>query len=156
MTTAESKIDLLLLEMKTIQANQLKLTTSVDALTSRSDNTDRIAADLGAEIKTLTSRIATLEAATASSSTAPPREEEERAHGHREELIHQGADLRLSTLDPTLVKGEHQFAKSNTIYTDLGDLGSRKPLHANLPYDSKDFKLPKIDFPKFSGDNPRV
>ncbi|CAN6360756.1 unnamed protein product [Urochloa humidicola] len=105
MTTAEAKLDQLLMEMKTIQTNQLKLTTYVDALTMITDSADKIAADLSDEIKTLTSRIATLEAITASPSKAPPREEEERAHGHREERHYQGVDPRLH-LDPTLVKGE--------------------------------------------------
>ncbi|CAN6292538.1 unnamed protein product [Urochloa humidicola] len=155
MTTAETKLDQLLMEMKTIQTNQLKLTTSVDALTSRTDSADKIATDLSDEIKLLTSRIATLEASTASASKAPPREEEERARGHREEYSHQGADPRIS-LDPTLVKGEQQLSRSLKFIPEFTTSNVPKHMDMGRSHDYKDFKLPKLDFPKFSGDHPRV
>jgi len=65
MATAEDKLDLLLLEVKALQAGQLKLVNTVDAINTWSVDADKIAAQLSDSVKDLTSRMEALEAATA-------------------------------------------------------------------------------------------
>jgi outer membrane murein-binding lipoprotein Lpp len=77
MTTAEEKLDLLLTEVKALQAGQLKLANTVDAINTWSIAADKIAANLNKSIINLTSHMKALEEATsASPPPAPPREEE--------------------------------------------------------------------------------
>ncbi|CAO2192172.1 unnamed protein product [Urochloa humidicola] len=154
MSSAEAKIDLVLSEMKTLQANQLKLTTTVESLHSKSDSTDKIAADLSEEVKNLTARIAALEAVTSASTQAPLREEEGRANGHCVEKFHQGADPRSSTSDPTLVKGENSLRQ---LKFDLDpSYTSDRKVESGRNSEHREFKLPKVDFPKFNGEHPRL
>jgi len=114
MTTAEEKLDLLVTEVKSLQAGQLKLLTTVDSLnkwsiTAEAITADAITANLGTTIKDLMSRIEALEAATSPTSPhALRREEEGRAHGHRIVTQYQGNDGRNSSLHHALVKGEYQ------------------------------------------------
>ena len=109
MTTAEEKLDLLVTEVKSLQAGQLKLLTTVDSLNKWSITAAAITTDLGTTMKDLISRIEALEAVTSPASPHdPPCEEEGRAHGHRVVTQYQGNDGRNSSLHHALVKGEYQ------------------------------------------------
>jgi len=154
MTTAEEKLDLLVTEVKSLQAGQLKLLTTVDSLNKWSITADAITTDLGTTMKDLMSRIEALEAATSPASPhAPPCEEEGRAHGHRVVTQYQGNDGRNSSLHHALVKGEHQpHLVSRTL--DFPESSHRRD--SDHFSHNRDYKLPKLDFPKFDGSHPRV
>jgi len=137
MATAEEKLDLLVTEVKALQAGQLKLLTTVDGLNTWSINADSISTELSMSMKNLTSRIEALEAATATAPPqAPPREEEGRANGHRVVPHYQGADGRNSSLHHTLVKGENQFPNSTFLATDFPETSTRRQNMFTHQYDS--------------------
>ncbi|CAN6299958.1 unnamed protein product [Urochloa humidicola] len=154
MATVEEKVEALLKKVKNLTIGQLKLTTTVDDLHHRTVDAAKISTDLAEEIKSLTSRLEVLEAlSTTASPQAPPREEEGRAKGHGDMTNHQGTSAGALVTQNALVKGEHsksQFTSGASF--DLVDEPQRKSYHQNL----KEFKLPKLDFPKFTGENPRV
>ncbi|KAF8711284.1 hypothetical protein HU200_029305 [Digitaria exilis] len=107
MTTAEEKIEWLIDEVKALQGGQVKIATSVEAISTWSVNAEKISGELSKEIQKLTSRIAALETiAPTAQESAPAREEEGRAKGHRVLPQHQGDDARLPNLHRTLVRGE--------------------------------------------------
>jgi hypothetical protein len=89
----------------------------------------------------------------------PPREEEGRANGHGKNIIHQGVDPGSSTPGYTLVTGEIPNHTSCTVDVELPEFSSKRNLmfgnHSNH-HSPRDFKLPKIDFPKFEGEHPQV
>lgn len=154
MTTAEEKLDLLVTKVKNLQLNQVKLITKVDAINTWSITAEKTAGELSNTMKSLTSRIAALEAAT---STAPPpaptREEGGRAIGHRFKKIHWGADPGPSTPDHTLVKGENQKPKPIQFDVEFPEHSDRKyGFHASQT-SPRDYKLPRIDFPTFEGEH---
>jgi hypothetical protein len=174
-------LDFLLKEMKAVQANQLKVTSAVGDLTSWSKGADTLATELHNDIQDLKSRMSQLESiSSAPLHKAPPREEEGRAKGHRVESSYQGAGA--GALDPhhTLVTGEipqpksfHQFDTPESSHTKVhfGDVpytahveqDNRKyHTHHNSPkefapyHQPRDYKLPKLNFPVFTGEHPRV
>jgi hypothetical protein len=182
MATVEEKLDFFLKEMKAVQANQLKVTSAVGDLTSWSKGADLLAMELHDDIQDLKSRMQRLEAiSSAPPHSAPPREEEGRAKGHRVETSHQGADA--GALDPhhTLVTGENLKPKPCFPF-DIPESSHKKihlgvvPYVVNLEHDDrqihsyhnspkedssyhhqpKDYKLPKLNFPVFTGEHPRV
>ncbi|CAN6297822.1 unnamed protein product [Urochloa humidicola] len=154
MSTVEEKLDVVINEVKTLQIDQLKLTTKVDGINTWTLKATKTSEELSDTIQSLTSRIATLESISASSSTkAPWREEEGRANGHCDDQLHQGVDPGSLTLDSALVKGEQQQLKP--IISDI-ELPEANWRHRNMGNSHSDYKLPKIDFPKFTGEHPRL
>ena len=85
MATVEEKLDLLLSKVKALQAGQLKLVTTMDAINTWSIDADKISVELTKSVQDLTSRMEALEVDTAPPQ-APPREEGGRANGHRVDL----------------------------------------------------------------------
>lgn len=156
MTTAEEKIEWLIDEVKALQGGQVKIATSVEAISTWSVNAEKISGELSKEIQKLTSRIAALETiAPTAQESAPAREEEGRAKGHRVLPQHQGDDARLPNLHRTLVRGEKPYP--NSIHAD--DI-SEYMSHRTSPYlqQSKyhEFKLPRVDFPRFESEHPKI
>jgi hypothetical protein len=111
----------------------------------------------------------------------PPREEEGWAKGHRVETSHQGADV--GALDPhhTLVTGENLKSKlcfqfdipeSSHKKVQLGVVSyvlnherddkkyhsyhNSPKEHSSYHHQTKDYKLPKLNFPVFTGEHPRA
>ena len=157
MTTAEEKLDLLITEVKALQTGQLALATTVNALNTWSDNVDKFSVGLDKKIEDLTSRITALEAATsAAPPNVPPREEGGRADGYHKEKYHQGVNVGSPTNNSALVKGENQFPNSTFVAVDFPETSTRRQNMFAHQSDSREFKLPKLDFPKFSGEHPRV
>jgi hypothetical protein len=179
MATVEEKLDFLLKEVKAVQANQIKV---MGVLTAWSKGADLLATELHDDIQDLKSRMQRLEAiSTAPTFSAPPREEEGRAKCHRVETSHQGADAEA--LDPhhTLVTGE-TLKQKPFLQFDIPESSHKKvqfgtvPCVMNLEHDdrkytsyhnnpkeqsyhhnqTKDYKLPKLNFPVFTGEHPRV
>ena len=154
MITAEEKLDLLVAEVKALQIDQLKLVTTVDSINTWSVASDKTSTELDNSIKSLTSRIEALEAATIMApSQAPPREEGGRANGHRIATYYQGTDGRNSTLHHTLVKGEHNYHNASRVL-DLPESSYRRDVDSTPHH--KDYKLPRLDFPRFDGSHPRI
>jgi hypothetical protein len=110
-----------------------------------------------AEVQALTSLITALEAlSTAEQPKAPPREEEGRAKGHDERPVFQGASSMGKSLDFTLTNGEKHTLKTAYSEYDISEHEHKKSSCLNQYHDNRDYKLPKIDFPKFDGEHPRV
>lgn len=89
----------------------------------------------------------------------PPREEEGRAIGHGKNAIHQGVDPGSSAPGSTLVKGENQIHKLFTAHNDIPEASGKHNHmfgHSYNQYEPREYKLPKIDFPKFYGEHPQV
>lgn len=105
----EDKINLLIIEVKALQAGQLNFTTPVEAINTWSINAEEVSVELRNEMKSLTSRMMALEATI---SFAPPREEEGRADDHLNLRTLQGGHVRVLTRDHTLGKGEFQQVKT--------------------------------------------
>jgi len=105
-------------------------------------------------MKNLTLRIEALEAATPTAPPqAPPREEGGRANGHRVVPQYQGADGKNSSLHHTLVKGEQHLHNSSRVL-DFPESSHRRDYDGSFQH--KDYKLPRLYFPKFDGSHPRI
>ncbi|KAG2647139.1 hypothetical protein PVAP13_2KG562900 [Panicum virgatum] len=105
-------------------------------------------------MKNLTLRIEALEAATPTAPPqAPPREEGGRANGHRVVPQYQGADGKNSSLHHTLVKGEQHLHNSSRVL-DFPESSHRRDYDGSFQH--KDYKLPRLDFPKFDGSHPKI
>ncbi|KAF8698850.1 hypothetical protein HU200_035110 [Digitaria exilis] len=108
MTTAEGKLQILIEEVKALQAGQLKLTSTVDSINNWSINAEKSSVELRKELTSLTSRMAALEAlAPKTQIPTPLRDEEGQANGHRVQQQHQGADAKSPTFHHTLGKGDN-------------------------------------------------
>ncbi|CAO2206554.1 unnamed protein product [Urochloa humidicola] len=153
MATAEEKIDAVLNEVKNLTIGQLKITTTVDELHKRSVEAEKISADLAIELKSLTSRLQALEALSKAPTPAPPREEEERANGHGFTTNHQGTSARAHASQTALVTGEQQPLKLASHAVDIPETSARAYSTTSIPYE---YKLPKLDFPIFTGEHPRL
>jgi hypothetical protein len=112
--------------------------------------------DIQDTIKNLTSRIAVLEALAQAPNSVPPHEEEGQANGHGMSTNLQGRESKGKSLDPTMLKGEPPF--SNKLFTahDIPKASARQHSSSAQSYDPRQFKLPKIDFPRFEGEHPLV
>lgn len=156
MTTTEEKIDLLVAEVRELQAGQVKNPTNVEAINTWSTHAEKFSAELSKELQNLTSHIRLLEATTPTASTqAPTREEGGRANGHGVPQLHQGEDARFPTVHHTLVKGEkhnHNFAS----HDDSTPFTNHRDNFSPYQHRSYDYKLPRIDFLTFEGEHPRV
>ena len=99
-------------------------------------------------VRDLTSRVETLESHPVLVSTnAPTREEEVQANGHRQQHVHQGRDARALVLHPALVTGEPPPPDQPLCNPTL-----TLPLSQN----TKEYHLPKTDFPRFDGIDPKL
>jgi hypothetical protein len=134
--------------------------------------TSRTVADLQASIDNLTSRIQALEDTFFKPPpVVPTREEEGPATSHDKNINHQGVDLRSLAPSSTLVTGENLKQKPSFPFDlpesstkHLGYTGTytldTQPHHDRKSYNHSpnptDFKIPKLDFPEFNGEHPRV
>ncbi|CAN6284989.1 unnamed protein product [Urochloa humidicola] len=151
MSSAEDKLDVLLKEVKNLTVGQLKLTETVESVNTKSAATDKIDVDLAEEVRSLTSRLEALEALSTAQQKVPPREEGGRAKGHRFNYNLQGDDDGTQLPHHTLGKGEKQLSKY--MHDDAPEPSSRR---SDFGFHHRELKLPKLEFPKFSGENPRV
>lgn len=156
MGTAEEKLDLLVSEVKLLQAGQLDLATKVDAISKWSIDANNFSVELNKSMVDLTSRMEALEAATSAPPKAPPHEEEGRANDHRPLPHHQGDNVRAPDPHHTLVKGESQQLKTTLNVDDSPNISTKKASQTQFQYAPKEYRLPKVDFPRFEGDHPRV
>jgi hypothetical protein len=172
MVTVEEQIKQLAADVKSIGIEQVKSTQHLKELVTWKDSTARTATDLQNSIGDLTSHIKTLGATFFKApSPVPPREEEGRATSHGKSILHQGDNSGASAAGSTLVTGENLKLKTPSIQ-HFHDYHSRKLGTGevyNLEYQEdvdrktynqsshpRDFKIPKLDFPKFNGEHPRV
>jgi hypothetical protein len=154
MATVEEQLKQLAKDVKTIGVEQINGTQHLKELVEWKQTTSRTAADLQTSIDDLTSRIQALEATFFKPPLVVPlREEEGRAIGHDKDIIHQGVDPGSSAPGSTLVNGEHSYTKLSAAHIEIHDPGSRKTYLGCTP---KEFMLPKTEFPKFNGEDPRI
>lgn len=138
MKTAEAKMDALSAQM----ASMLKM---MEGLTSWRPEAESMSIALSKDLQSLTSRVQALESPSSSDSpTALKREGEGRVVvDHCAARIPQGSDARTQVLHQPLANG--QFNPN---------------LPTEIPYyqhhHHKEFRLPKAEFPKFDGSNPRI
>jgi len=124
------------------------LLTLMEGFNQWRPSVDKELLDAYQSVRVLMSRVETLESHPVLVSTnAPPREEEVQANDHCQQHVHQGRDARALVLHPALVTGEHpppdQPYCSPTV---------------NLPLSphTKEYRLPKTDFPRFDGIDPKL
>ncbi|CAN6241659.1 unnamed protein product [Urochloa humidicola] len=154
MSSAEDKIDTLLKEVKNLTIGQLKITETVEELRQRTVNTDKLSVDLSGEIRNLTSRLEMLETVSKSTTPqAPSHEEGGRANGHSNATTHQGTSVGVPSTQKTLVKGEHQHFQTSNFAVDNPETSTRHRETSKFQYE---YKLPKLDFPIFTGEHPRI
>jgi hypothetical protein len=172
MATVEEQLKQLAKDVKTIGVEQIKGNQDLKELVEWKQTSSRTAADLQASIDNLTSRIQALEDTFFKPPPVVPlREEEGRAISHGKSIINQGVDPGSSAPGSTLVKGENLRPKTSytldfpehstkhvgytsTYALDTMDPPDRKT-HSQFHY-PRDTKIPKLDFPKFNGEHPRV
>lgn len=154
MTTAEEKLDLVIKEVKALQVGQLDLSSKVDTINTWSSNAEQFSIELNKSMTNLTSRITALEALTSKAPPiALPREEEGRAMGHGVPNSNQGVGARFQPSHPALVKGELPNPKS--MVDGFPEHSSR--MHNSYQFHTeREYKLPRVDFPKFYGEHPRI
>jgi hypothetical protein len=185
MTQVEKQIDDLTAKIENLSSNVDPVTTSVDKLaTSVGKLTDTVSSvldkvnvvdkwridvdkfvvDLESTMTNLTSRVLALEQAPkAIPPIVPSREEGGQASGHGVTNDIQGVQLGNFSPHVTLVKGEHKISQPQpymlkTDYTASGngsfyDAGEKGYQSKNV---NRDFRMPRIDFPRFDGEHPRV
>jgi hypothetical protein len=116
-----------------------------------------MATELKYDIQDLKSRMVALETLSATiHHKVPVREEEGRAKGHGMDNNLQGAEGGV--LPPlTLGKGEYKPLKTAP-FTEIPESSNARGCSAyhHSPYEPRDYKLPKVDFPKFDGEHPHV
>lgn len=158
MSTEEEKIDLLITEVKALQVGQLKLTTTVDAINKWSINAEQMSVELSKELASLTSRMAALEAVPVPApKPTPSHGEDDQANGHRKTNVFQGGDVRFPKTHHTLGKGELPNPKSLiTSSIDVPEFSRFRDTSVNQTPFNQEYKLPKVDFPKFDGEHPQV
>lgn len=152
MASAESKIDVVLNEVKNLTIGQLKLTTIVDELHKRSIEATKTSVDLATELKNLTSRLEVLETLSKPPPKAPSREEEERAKGHHKHHDLHGGGVQGPVPHHSL--GKCEFKLPNFDMQSSRDRDTLNLHTSNNREYSRDYKLPKVDFPKFDGEHP--
>lgn len=170
-------------EIQDLNAQLGEVLTSLGELSKWTPTVDTALTAITKVVGSLTSRIEALEASSGAPPEAPPREEEVRAHGHRVEPNIQGNTIRTTTvLGVPLGNGESYSTKTNfqsygrhagtsgakiedTLYDDYMrgmngrnhvDLEGRNCDTGFNPRGHKEFRLPKVDFPKFDGEHPKV
>jgi hypothetical protein len=112
-------------------------------------------AELQSDIKDLKSRMVALETLSTTAPKVPPREEEGRAKGHREDNDFQGGDAG-GFPHLTVGKGEYKPLKTDPFQDIHESSHARGIFTVSQHHEPKDFKLPKLDFPKFDGEHPQV
>uniref|UniRef100_A0A0A9D1W1 Reverse transcriptase domain-containing protein n=1 Tax=Arundo donax TaxID=35708 RepID=A0A0A9D1W1_ARUDO len=122
--------------------------TMMDGFDSWRPTVDTAVANLDRATADLRSRVTALETSAPPPPSASLRDEEERATGH-------GVDPQLHGDSLKKPKGESQFTKIHTQY-DYGE-SSRKGYPGMHSYHSSSYlpRMPKTEFPKFDGDNPK-
>ncbi|CAN6380732.1 unnamed protein product [Urochloa humidicola] len=163
MASTEEKLERLIDEIKSIQMVQIKTTERVEAIHTRVEGihkwsleADHLASGLTKDINDLKSCMKTFDEFFKSTPKVPPRKEDGRASGHHVETNHQGADVGTHLPHHALVKGEPTISNSGFQFLEAPESSDRHVNSVANQYGHKDLKLPKLDFPKFHGDNPRV
>jgi hypothetical protein len=180
MTTVEEKLDFLLKEMKAVQANQLKVTTG-----GRSHLVEQGRRHIGDRTTPRHPRSQVAHEAAGvhlvgSAAQGPAARGRGAGKGHRVESSYQGADGGALDPHPTLVTGETRKPQSFHHF-DVPESSNRKVHYGAVPYvvnvdqddrkysayhnspkefapyhQPKDYKLPKLNCPVFTGEHPRV
>lgn len=153
MTAAEMKVSTLDIDIKEI----LVWIKGVDARLKDADEwrstVDTNLTKLRHTVENLGKRVTNLESAP----PPPSRPETPRPSGHRVEDNHQG-ELRgtLTVPGQTLVKGDSPCQHTPVVFY-LGASSSKGVLASqHNGYHPREFRMPKAEFPKFSGEHPRV
>jgi hypothetical protein len=130
----------------------------VSDLSSWTTKAEEISGEMQAVVKVLTSCIATLESATSVETTNAPSlcDEEGSAKGNIEKLFHQGDGSMGKSLNSALVTGDKKILKVAFSEYNIPEHSCRKYLGFVHQHDSREYKLPKIDFRKFEGEHHRV
>jgi hypothetical protein len=151
--------------------NVSKLTDTVTTVLDKvnivdqwSKDADKPAGDLETVMLKLTSRVQALEQAPNTAlPLVPSREEGGRASGHGTSSTYQGVLLGESSLQATLVKGEHKHSQSPplVLHTDhhaskMSQFEDENRGHYHSKGLTRDFRMPRIDFPKFEGEHPKI
>jgi hypothetical protein len=158
MATVEEQLKQLVADVKTIGVEQVKGNQDLKEPIRWKESTTRSSTDLQLSIDNLTSRIQALEATFFQAPPkVPSREGEGRAICHGKNINHQGVEPGTDP-DSTLVKGENPFPKTLHFSNDIQ--GSSSHQHYMLStnqhqYGPREYRLPKLDFPKFSGEHPK-
>lgn len=146
-------------EVESLTTRVAELTTSLNSILGSLQGmekwipaVDEGIKDLRQAVEQVASRVTTLEAkapATTMPVTIPPV-------GHGAALNHQGAATGTPVdQGRALVKGKLQFHNS-PVHFDLGDCSEKGMGGLQSPGRSSGSRLPKTDFPKFDGDNPKL
>ncbi|WVZ71633.1 hypothetical protein U9M48_020200 [Paspalum notatum var. saurae] len=113
---------------------------------------DQAAVDMKHSLEALTARVEALESKPSSSSPSTSVSSDQ-GNLHQPTLSHQGNDKGVMTLGQPLVTGESLNSKVMRVevphHTGFEDSKSA------LGFE-KEYRLPKVDFPKFDGEHPRV
>jgi hypothetical protein len=125
---------------------------------------DKFATDLEATMQNITSRVMALEQAhQVAPPNAPSREEGGRANGRGDPTGSQGVPMENPLPHATLIKGEHSKFQTPpiTLHTDyVASKFSQYEDESSRGYQSngvnRDFRMPRIDFPRFEGEHPRI
>jgi hypothetical protein len=166
MALVEEKVDLLLTQVKEIQLEQIKHYTKLDNFNTWSVTAEKTAIELRDSIKNLTSRIVALEAVVSGPpNMVTPREEEGQAHSHDVLLHQQGSESKGKILDSTMLKGAYLHPKPLHTQFDSMEHSAKMQfeilehsgkMHGYYDQHPKEYKLPRLDFPVFDGEHPRV
>lgn len=146
-------------EVESLTTRVAELTTSLNSILGSLQGmekwipaVDEGIKDLRQAVEQVASRVTTLEAkapATTTPVTIPP-------DGHSAALNHQGAATGTPVdQGRALVKGKLQFHNS-PVHFDLGDCSEKGMGGLQSPGRSSGSRLPKTNFPKFDGDNPKL
>jgi hypothetical protein len=146
-------------EIETLGERVIELTTNINNLLGTMQGLEKWIPSVDAGIKDLRStlegiaaRVTDLEARPqATSAMATPMPD-----GHRGEEYHQGFDSGANSVqDRTLVKSKPIF-RNSPVNFDLWENSKRGALGFQSGGRAGNSRLPKSDFPKFDGDNPKL
>ncbi|CAO2166488.1 unnamed protein product [Urochloa humidicola] len=146
MATAKDKIEAVLKEVKNLTVGQLRMTEKVDDIHKRSVDNTKTSKEISDELKDLRSRLEALEALS-----KPPIQDLTRI-----DTTTQEADGGTQLPHHSLTKGENQLSKLSKFHDDIPESSTRRQDFQTNHVHTREPKLPKLDFPKFTGENPRV
>lgn len=83
-------------------------------------------------------------------------EEEEQDKGHGKNISTQGILVGALATEDALVKGEQHKSQSNTCVVDNPEVSNKRSLFQHDHHSYTEFKLPKLDFPVFDREHPKI
>ncbi|XBJ04555.1 hypothetical protein VPH35_023472 [Triticum aestivum] len=139
-----------------------RVETTLDRIITAHNKLDKTADELKLSMEAVARRVDFIERGQPPSMTpAQPHQRPGvlRPHGHREELHHQGAvSGEIRTSGHALVGGEQSQTRdhlTSAMYGSAERDDDRTTAYPHQPYSHSGPRLPKSDFPKFTGDNPK-